>query len=62
MPQFDSQAHEALGRALCVMLGKSPEDWKSLEVGPVPMTNSQEVCPMSMPSNNIHFMEIKEVT
>ena len=53
--------HEALGRALCSILGKNPEDWKSLEAVPIPMTNSQEIpiCPLSSPSNKIHFMELR---
>ena len=53
--------HEALGRAICGIVGKDPEDWKSLEAGPIPMTNSQEVHvhPLSPPSNKIYFMELR---
>lgn len=51
--------HEAFGRFLCTLLGKDPFDWKSIEAGPVPITNSQEVHPLSPPSNKIYFTELR---
>jgi hypothetical protein len=55
--------HESLGRFLCGLLGKDPEDWKSLEPGPIPMRESQDVSinPLPPPSNMIYFMELKNV-